>query len=320
MPANRARGLQVIDPFLSSVARRYRSRNYIADQLMPQIGVSKLSGQYPVFDRNYWFAQQTDNKGSDRAPSREVDYEWSTDTFLCEEYKLKTSITDLEVAQAESELRLRQAKTEYLTLQMDLAKEVRVAACLQASTSTGGQLDSTMTGARSANWNTISTDIEGDVLTASNAIYDQIGQVPNTLVIPYKVAQALAKNTAVRLLISYEIQGGNREGLIQLAPGVLPPVLWGLNVVVARGQTIATKEGSSGALTEIWGTAARVLYVDKNAEWGIPSVAYDLAHTRRTVTRWNEIDPDRELVRELERVDEKVVAPFAGYVITNTLA
>ena len=49
----------------------------MATQVVPSLKVNKLSGQYPIFDRNYWFSEQTDNKGSDRAPSREVDYEWS---------------------------------------------------------------------------------------------------------------------------------------------------------------------------------------------------------------------------------------------------
>ena len=179
MPANRARGLQIIDPFLSTIARRYKSAGFVATQVVPSLKVNKLSGQYPIFDRNYWFSEQTDNKGSDRAPSREVDYEWSTDTYLCEEYKLKTSLTDLEVDQAESELRLRQTKTEFLAQQMNLAREIRVAALLMPI-SLGGQLSTAMTSAPSVNWDQATATIEADLKTGKLAVYDAIGIEPNT--------------------------------------------------------------------------------------------------------------------------------------------
>jgi hypothetical protein len=319
MPANRARALQVIDPFLSTVARRYKSEGFIADRVLPSIKVTKLSGQYPIFDRNYWFAQQTDNKGSDRAPSREVDYEWSLDTYLCEEYKLKTSLTDLEVEQAESELRLRQTKAEFLAQQMNLSREVRVAQLLLPS-GLGGQLAAGASTAPSVNWDQATATIEDNLKTGKLAVYDAIGLDPNVIVIPYKVAYAMAVQEDIRQIISYEIQGGSGDSMIRLGDRLLPAVLHGMEVIIPKGQTTTTKEGNSGSLTEIWGDDVRLLYVNNGAQWGQPTVAYSLEQTPRTVTRWREIDPDREMIRELERVDEKVVAPDAGFVLTDVLS
>jgi hypothetical protein len=319
MAANRARALQVIDPFLSTVARRYKSEGFVADRLLPRIKVTKLSGQYPVFDRNYWFSEQTDNKGSDRAPSREVDYEWSLDTYLCEEYKLKTNLTDLEVDQAEPELRLRQSKAEFLAQQMNLSAEIRAATVLTDSGTAGGQLTGG-TAAAAAAWDTITTtSIESDIQTAKFAIFDKIGIDPNTIVIPYKVAYGVAMNTEVRKIIAYEIQGGNGQSMLRLGDRLLPPVFHGMNVIVPKAQKTATKEGNSGTLSAVWGEDVRLLWIDPSASWGQPTVAYRLEHTPRTVTRWREIDPDREVIRELERLDEKCVAPDAGSTITNCL-
>ena len=103
-----------------------------------------------------------------------------TDTYLCEEYKLKTSLTDLEVDQAESELRLRQTKTEFLAQQMNLAREIRVAALLMPI-SLGGQLSTAMTSAPSVNWDQATATIEADLKTGKLAVYDAIGIEPNTL-------------------------------------------------------------------------------------------------------------------------------------------
>lgn len=319
MAINRARALQVIDPFLSNVARRYKSDGFVADLILASIKVSKLSGQYPVFDKQFWFGNDTDNKSSDRAPAKELDYTWSLESFLCEEFALKVSLTDLEKSQVESELRLRQSKAEYLAHRMNLAREVRVAALLH-STDQGGALDAAMDATPATNWDQATATIEGDIKERVLAIYDRIGMPPNTIVLPYKVAYAMAVQEDIRAILEYQITG---EGLkpLQLGSRMLPRQIHGMEVVIATGQTTTAKEGASSVtLTEIWGDDVRLLYVDKNAGWGTPSVAYDIVHTERTVTRWNEIDPDRELIRELERRDEKVVAPEAGATLLDVLS
>jgi hypothetical protein len=322
MPANRARALQVIDPFLSTVARRYKSAGFIADQVLPSIKVDKMSGQYPVFSDGYWFAQQTDNESTDRTPSREVDYEWSTDTFLARQFSLKVSLTDLEVSQAESELRLRQTKAEFLAHQMNLAREVRVATLLaDPAQVTGGGLTSGNSTAAAGKWDTgATTTIEADIKAAKLKIYDACGIDPNTIVIPYKVAYAAALNATVRGVLAYQITGDSGGKPLQLGDRLFPSVFHGMNVLIPKGQISTDKEGSNVTKTEIWSEDVRVLYTDPSAAWGVPSVAYSLTETARTVTRWREIDPDREMLRELERVAEKVVAPNAGWVVRDCLA
>lgn len=320
MASNRARSLQVIDPFLSGVARRYKSDGFIADLLLPRIPVRKLAGQYPIFAEQYWFANDVDNKSADRQPAKEIDFEWSLDTFLCEEYKLKVSLTELEDSQAEPELRLRQSKAEFLAHRMNLAYEHRVAALLD-TIDNGGQLDNAMDATPSTNWDQATATIEADIKGGVTGVYDEIGRPPNVLVIPYKVAYAAAVQEDIRAIIAYEIQGGNGDSLLRLGSRVLPPVIHGMRVVIPMGQTTTAKEGATSITkTEIWGDEVRLLYVDPSAKWGEPSVAYNLAHTPRTVTRWRDVDPDVEYIRELERQDEKVVAPKAGYVLRDVLS
>jgi hypothetical protein len=52
----------------------------------------------------------------------------------------------------------------------------------------------------------------------------------------------------------------------------------------------------------------------------MPSVVYKFAHTNTFTTRWRENDPDVEYVRQFERLSEQVVAPEAGYVLTNVIS
>ncbi len=318
MALNRARGVQVIDPFLTNVARLYKSKGLIGDQLLPRIPVNLLSGQYPVFDEQFWFANDVDNKGADRAPSKEIDYTWSLDTYLCEEYKLKVSITDLERRQAEGALRLPQTKAQFLAQRMNIAREVRIATLL-LPTSAGGGLSRSSTPA--VNWDQDTATIEANIKAGALDVYDAIGQPPNTIVIPYKVAYSMAVQEDIRNILAAQITGDGKN-FLALGDRVLPSEIHGMKVVIPRGQITTAKEGAANPVSksEIWGDDVRLLYIDSSAQWGMPSVAYDLVHTNRYTTRWNEIDPDVEYIRELERRDEKVVAPDAGHVLLDVLS
>lgn len=318
MAANRPRSLQVFDPVLSNIARRYKPSGFIADQLLVDAPVQTLSAQYPIFDESYWFQNDVDNQVNDRAPAKEIDFTWSMDTYLCKEYALKVSITDLERQQAIAQLRLEQSKTELLTHRMNLAHEVRVANIMQ-SVDQGGKLASGWQAAAAAKWDVDTTDVEADIQLGVMKIYTATGLLPNVMVIPFPTAYAVAMNDKFRALLRYDATGKPVD-FIKMGEGIIPSVIHGMKVIVPAGAQIDTaREGSVATHTEIWGEDVRLLYVDGNAGWGQPSVAYKLNHTNRRVTRWRETDPDLEYIRELERYDVKVVADKCGYVIRDTL-
>jgi hypothetical protein len=76
MPGTRAQNTQIIDPVLTGLARRYASKGFIYDQLVRMFPVSTLTFQYPIFYKDNWFASDPDNRVKDRAPSKEIDFEW----------------------------------------------------------------------------------------------------------------------------------------------------------------------------------------------------------------------------------------------------
>jgi hypothetical protein len=302
MASNRPRSLQVYDPVLTNFARRYKSGGYIADSLLASQPVKTLSAQYPVFTKRFWFAVLADNEVTDRAPANEVDFEWSTESYLCREYALKISITDLERMQALDALKLEKGKTELLTQQMKLAHEIRVAARLRKTTN-GGDLNLGAT--PSVNWDQDTATIEADIKAGVVAVYDACGGlVPNVIVIPWKDAT------------------GQGVPYLKLGDRILPAVIHGMRVVIPMGaQVDGAREGNpTDSVSEIWGDHVRLLYVNEKAEWGIPSVAYKFDHTKKKVTRWSTVDPDVDYVREMERYDVKVVAPDAGYELTAVLS
>lgn len=320
MPPTKApAGLQVYDPVLSNLARRYKPEGFIARQLLPSMPVKTLSGQYPVFPREWWYRiQVADNRVSDRSPAHEIDFEWSKDTFFCEEFALKISLTDLEESQAIPELRLRQQKTELLTHQMEFAHELRVANLLRA-TGDGGEL----TGGShtpATKWD-VGGDPEADFKTGALAMYRKIGRRPNIAVMDYETAYELATNSTFRTLLKYDASG-KPINFIEVGDRVLPSVIHGMKVIVAeQAQMDTAGEGAAdqATLTPIWGPHVRLLRTNPGASWGDPAVAYVMQHTPKRVTRWSQVDPDIEYAREMERYDIKTVAPDCGYVIKDAI-
>lgn len=317
--ARTPRDLQIVDPVLSNIARAYRPMGFIGDRVSPRISVDKDSGRYPIYTLDSFFGDDSDvgnqTKVSDRAPTPEISFEWSTDTFLCEDYRRKFTITRKEREQAHEALHLEQSKLNGLLDRFDIMREVRIANALRQS-GDGGQL----TGGEatpSKNWDSSEATIESDIKTGALAIRGKIGRLSNLIAFDLKVAYNVALQEDIRELFKYTVPG---DRVIAGGQAILPPVIHGHRVVVAEAMRNTAKKGASVSLSEIWADEVRLLYVDENAGWGIPSVAYSFENLGREVDRWKDNDPPVENVRVWEDVDEKICAPDAGYSIKAILS
>lgn len=304
---------QLYNPVLTNIARQYRPHGFIADQVAPRVSVNKEAGQYVIFGATDNFRTDVDLMKPDRAETKEVDLSITTDTFVAREYSVKVSISRRERDQVDNVIALRQAKVNLVMDQLAVAREARVATLLKKTTT--GAL--TSGAAPSNNWNVDAATIESDIVTAKDAVYDLIGIEPNTLVLPYKVAEQIAFQQDIREVLKYTVPG--RETL-SAGVDILPPRLWGLNVVVPRGRKASNNEGGASSFTDIWGDDPRVLYVDPNAQYGSPSVAYTFQTRPVEMRTYNEPDPELEWIVGSEICVEKVTAPDAGYEIQDVLS
>lgn len=318
---NRAAGGQIIDPVLTNVARRYQAHGFAYDQVVANQPVNTISGQYPTFPKWYWFANEVDNEIEDRAPSKEVDFEWSTDTYRARKFGFKVSISDDERANANPALRLETSKTQFLSLRQAIAREVRLANKLRDVTNGGGLTAGNET-TPSNKWDTTSSNPDNDIRAAALSIYNAIGYNPNVLILPYPVAYNLATQHGTDTFRGSMLYTVNGQDVIRLGAGILPAEIHGMRVIVVSGPQVATgrEPGTGSTYSEIWGKHARLLYADPNAPWGTPSVLYGFQFMAPTVTRWRNMDPDVDYIREMERTDEKIVAPDAGWVLSAVIS
>lgn len=311
------RTAQRSDPVLTQIARQYRPSGFVADRVCPRITVQKESGRYIVFDKRAFFATDVDYKKPDRAPAKGIDLQETFESFTCEEYAVRVSISRRERENAEDQIRLEQSRINLAMDQLALAREVRVATLLQESGTTGGGLDDANESTPTNNWDVATGEIETDIVTAIEGVADDIGYPPNAIVIPWKVANAMAKQEDIREILKYTVNG---QRILADGQQILPPTLWGLNVLIASPYKTTDKEGdTSVALTTVWGTDVRVLYVAPAAGYGTPSVAYTFQTRGVESRRWVDDNVPLEWIEVSEVVAEKVVAPEAGWEIKAVL-
>lgn len=346
-------GLQLVDIVLSNLAKQFRPDGYLYDKIVTAIPVEKGFGRYPVFDPSTFFATGGNLAVADDAQTPIIDFNWSHDNFSCVDRRLGTRVTRREALQAHAALRLDYSKTVGLLTVFANNREDRIAKALRAQ-SNGGQFTNAVVNPAAA-WDTsggtgvtIQADIQQALLVAMKAS----GKRPNTIVMDYEVALAIANDPTLKTQLQYRIgpeiiSNQVADMLAGNGGGILPAKLFGLNVLVADGTLQNTnRPGQAMSLTGTWGHSVRLVYVDPVQQWGMPATAYsfrgpvnEAAHQPPSaimpgsnggqepgpaggwavVDRWWDYDPPAETIRAWEYVDERVVAPELGVEIQNVV-
>lgn len=306
----RVRNVQIFDPVLTTIARDYKphSEDMIADLVAPRVPVRHEFGEYLVWDTGANFRNDTDFLVDDRAQSKEIDTSYVKETYAAKEYRGKVSISQRELENATDGFDLQRKKVEYLTNKFMLQREVRVASALSSVTTNATP---------SNNWNVDAATIEADIITGIEAIFDLTGMAPNSIIIPFKVANAIAVQQDIREIIKYTVNG---QDTLALGAGILPKTLWGLNVFVPKVGYHTNREGGTASVSNVWGDEVKILTVNPEASTSDPSTMVSFTKRPRTVTTWHENDPDVDYIGLSEILDEKLVSPDSGYELRNLLS
>lgn len=344
-------GLQLVDEVLSNLAKQYRPDGFIYDQIVSPIPVEYNIGRYPVFDPSTFFASGGALEVADDAPTPIIDFNWSHDVYQCIDRRLQTRLTRKESLQAHPSLRIDVSKTMGLLTVFATNRELRLATRLRAQ-SNGGQItNAAITPSHAWDSGALAT-IQGDIQSGVLLAMKNCGKRPNTIVFDYEVALAIANDPTVKTQLQYrigpEILSNQLADMLGGANGVLPPKLFGLQVVVADGTLFnQARPGQAMSLAGVWGQSARLIYRDPNPQWGTPATAYSFrgrvtdgptqapslvmptgdggqepgpASDWAIVDRWWDYDPPGEHIRAWECVDERIVAPELGVEIQSVLS
>jgi hypothetical protein len=324
-----------VDAPLSNLARLYRplDSGFVAEEIAPRLPVAHETDLFYVFDQGSFYGTEVSDLVADRTPPREVDTSVSTSSYACQRRELAWTISTRERNNADNQLRLDVNK-QLLTLgRLQLLREARIVAILSDSSITTtlpngekftGGINSGMTAAAGAKWDSATTTwltISTDITKGITKMRQSIGVRPNTLVIPAGVAEGLNKSIAFSAaggpLNMYTGQPDNNP-YFQEFP-LLPSRIMGCRVLVAGMISNTAKEGQAASFSDVWGEQVLLAYVTDGPAIDTPSLAYTFtAEPRQTRA-------SRDEVRRLdwravgETIDERVVAPFAGYTISDCL-
>ena len=296
-----------IDVALSNLAQGYRNLAFVADYVFPILPVKNESDKYYIFSREE--LREVDAHRAVGARSNEVEWDVSSSSYLCEEYALSKLIADRIINNADSPIRPKATTVKKLMRMIQLGHEKRVMNLV-----TGGSISGSVP---SPKWDGSSPTIESDIDTAKADIRLNAGVEPNLLLMNDQVKDYVKRDSTVRNLIRYTITGSGGQEL--LVNGDLPPILWGLKVVVAGCAENTAKQGATDSISRIWPDDVLVAFVESAPSLEACSVGYTFIQRKPQTKVWREEDRDGNKYEVSVVEDEKIVASSAGYLLDNVL-
>lgn len=318
--------------FLQGVALGFRAPQMVADLVAPRLRVGKQSDKYRKFGKDGFY--EHDATWAPGAIPNVIKTEWSEDTFFAELRKLRHPLLDHEVINADEGLDLRVRYTERTTMAVQIAREKRVATLL--TTAGNFAAGHVLAKAGGTEWNAAGvintvqpiTDIEAQIAKITAAVPGTPrGMI--TVVIPTEVFdKSIRHNSAIRDYYKYTQAGVVTEQIFAQLLGVK-------QVLIATGQTAGPGPQNAGndiitgiTMSYLWGDNVWIGIVDESENDLMMSFARSFWWAEATggqeyrVKQYRMPDEGQEgdYIETAEAVGEKVVANFAGALITNTLA
>lgn len=288
----------------------------IQDFVCPILPVAKETDKFWKFNREELKTHQVHR--ADGAPSHELQFDYSSDTYACEEYALSAFVTRRELDNADAEIRPKMEATEKIVRNLRIARERRVAALVQSTSNWNSYTTP------STKWDASGADPESDVLAAKQAFFLQSGAHPNVAVINDLVRDAL-----IQWIRSQPggLSLGDFRAMDRVFGNAVPgpePALAGLfgipNWFVGMQLYDSGGIGASESLARIWGSHCTLLYVEPSPGMKKSTALYTFENRGMQVKGWEEPARDGEYVECSHIVDEKIISTYLGYHLTTCLS
>lgn len=275
----------------------------------------KQSDRYYIYDSERESIRATDDLRAPGSLAGEVDYTLSTDSYYCNDHALASAVADEERENADPIIQPDIDRTEFLTERILLNQESAIEDLLRNSSDISEKLL-----APGAEWNDAGSDPVADVQEARLAVFSQCQRRANVMVLPYNVFETVRNHPAIVDRIKYSTQG-------ILTPELLAQVFDVDRVLVPRCFINNAAKGQAASVSPLWGSNAYLMHVAERPGlkqvtlagtfvWnGMPGSADGLV-----VERWRDHGRKADMIRVQKYYDIKLIAPGAGFRISNTLA
>lgn len=292
----------------------------IASQVLPADTVNARAGRYPRLRITNGGLLNIDS--TKRAPTgtyNELDRKWEWDTFDCQEYGAIERIDDSLAAEMKNFFDLEKATAKLVMRSLQLDYEKRVAD-LVMSTTPGFTATAAAVAYTEANIATI--DVARDI-TDAVARMEQVGEVPNTLVLSRQVWNRIRRSTKLNdYIFGNTLNNGQKDiTTVNFANA------FNLEKVLIGGAAYnSAKKGQTASLSQIWGNTYMLLASIKGGSfenggfgrtliWGADSPGGMWG-----TETYREEERRSDVVRVRTHSGEKIINPLAAQLITTNFS
>lgn len=294
------------DTFLTQVALTFAPEGHIADLVAPPLDVAQEDGQYTVFGKESFNVPNAERRPRKRY--KEIDWTLSKASYHAEEYGLESRIDDRERRAASDQIQLETTTTENLTMNLRNVREKRIADLVRST----ANLTQNTTLSGTDQWDDASGgDPLGIATAAQNAIQAANGFLPNTVIMGWRVWQALRLNPAIRA----ELLDGE-----QVTPEKLATLFGVDRVLVGRLLYNTAQSGQTAVMGDMWGKDVIFAFINPRPADRRPSFAYQLRVSDFRTFRWRDVPVNCDVFRVNEIGGEKIVAPTLAYLVKNAIS
>lgn len=304
---------RVIDPILSTVAQGYTNAELVGSALFPYVPVAQRGGKIITFGKEDFLLYSTAR--SPGANTKRIQFGYSSGSYALQQFSLEGMVPDENRQEANAVPGIDQATIAIRKVQNIIALQLEKAQADLATTAGNyGAPNKNVALAGNTLWSAASTsDPIGNVEAAKDAVRQQIGRYPDTMIISAQTMKALRVNSQIIERIKYT---GRDVPTTELLAS-----LFGLSRVVVGGSVYST---DAGTMVDVWGKTAVLAYtgIGSVAEMGQPSYGYTYRLNGAPMVESPYADRNTKswLYPVTDEVQPVIAGATAGFLISPTVA
>lgn len=270
-----------VDKILTNISVAYvqDQKNFIANQVFPEIKVDKKSDKYFVYTKNDWFRDEVQRR-ADATESAGSGYNLGTDNYSTEDWALHKDVGDKTLKNSDAPLSPLSDASTFVASRMLLRREIQFVTDFFGTgiwgTDVTGVTSVPAEGTSFRKWNDYSQgqtyDPANDVEYGKEKVLSTTGFLPNTLVLGYRAFRALKRHPVIRDQIKYTSSAN-------VSVNHLQDIMDVERILVAKAVKATNAEGVTGAYSFAFGDAALLCYVNPTPSLMQPSAGYTFSWT-----------------------------------------
>jgi len=297
---NRGTGRE--DVLLQNVAVKYRSADFIADEIFSPAPVMQESDKYRIYTRDFRLPQ---TKRAGGASARQAQFAVTTGSYTLERHALK-DWNDQDKVDGYEAADLRADTTEMLS---DKILRRRERSVFELMTKTSFSLEVSLTATTKWDENTTLSNPLPVVETGLITVLHESGYEPNRM--------AFNRSTLKNLKAHVSILDRTKYTSADITVDMLAALFEVDKILVSKAQIDSSAEGLTEVIGPMWGDNAFLSYNPGNLTKKAPSTGAIFQKAKPRVKKWYDEDTDAEWIEVEEQYQAKVIASLTGYLISN---